>query len=269
MYIYLHHPIKIAKNDNNLTEALYADDLDKLNELIEFLSRKGVNVTLTCDDGFKSVLGIVDLAITYNVKLIVFPIAGILSFKQEAIPYEVNLMKYIDQVSMVKFENSQYECNTLEEKKRAYYAIHSKLKRTSLKDKFNLVNSLYSLNPGMRSQSGFADYLNADDLNYLAGIKNVIIGSHGMYHCDHRTLGDLGKIKSLLLSKFIIQKVIGKPVEDFAAPYGSCTKKLLVLSKLCGYKTFYSTNFLPYHCSSAYSRITLDAAYTTIIGNGN
>lgn len=66
--------------------------------------------------------------------------------------------------------------------------------------------------------------------------NGVEIGSHTVTHKDLSTLSNEDQEKELSDSKIILEKIIGKPVNYIAYPYGSCNDESKKIAKNLGYK---------------------------------
>ncbi|MBK7214447.1 MAG: polysaccharide deacetylase family protein [Bacteroidales bacterium] len=83
--------------------------------------------------------------------------------------------------------------------------------------------------------------LEVEKLVELSENKLIEIGSHGLTHRDLRTLKDDEIRKELLISREYLQKIIQKPVDFFALPYGSGDSRIYKLCSECGYKAVFTT----------------------------
>ena len=69
----------------------------------------------------------------------------------------------------------------------------------------------------------------------------VEIASHTLNHADLRSVPIASAKEELLLSKSILEEIIGKEVVSFSFPYGSYDDELINLALDCGYGFVYTT----------------------------
>lgn len=75
-----------------------------------------------------------------------------------------------------------------------------------------------------------SDYLDADDVRELAA-AGMTIGSHGLHHRDWRRLSDEQLAREILLSRRILEEVLGRPVTRAAVPFGSYDRRVLARAR--------------------------------------
>lgn len=82
--------------------------------------------------------------------------------------------------------------------------------------------------------------MNRDEIKQLsdAGIE---IASHTLKHTNLRSVPSEVANEELLLSKSILEEIIGKEVVSFSFPYGSYSDDLISLALDCGYNFIYTT----------------------------
>ncbi|HEY0659248.1 MAG TPA: polysaccharide deacetylase family protein [Pyrinomonadaceae bacterium] len=96
---------------------------------------------------------------------------------------------------------------------------------------------------------GKEDYLNSDDLKFLAAHPLVTIGSHTFSHPHLTQLSEDKARFELLESKKILEEITGKTIDLLAYPYGDCNRMIERLSTECGYAAAWSVwngNNTPY-----------------------
>jgi peptidoglycan/xylan/chitin deacetylase (PgdA/CDA1 family) len=96
---------------------------------------------------------------------------------------------------------------------------------------------------------GKDDYLDTDDLKFMAAHPLVTIGSHTFSHPHLTQLSEDEVRFELLESKKILEEIIGKTVDLLAYPYGDCNRTIERLSEECGYAAAWSVwngNNTPY-----------------------
>lgn len=83
-------------------------------------------------------------------------------------------------------------------------------------------------------------YLSTEQLIALSKNPYCTVGSHFSTHSMSRFLSAKAVRRELTESKTILSKLIGKPIEHLAFPYGSayaCSLRDILLAKACGYRS--------------------------------
>jgi peptidoglycan/xylan/chitin deacetylase (PgdA/CDA1 family) len=76
-------------------------------------------------------------------------------------------------------------------------------------------------------------YLDADDVRRLRA-AGMAIGSHGLHHRDWRRVSDAELARELSHSRRILEEVVGEPVTQAAAPFGSYDRRVLARARRDG-----------------------------------
>lgn len=66
-----------------------------------------------------------------------------------------------------------------------------------------------------------AGYISKDQLLEMSMCELCTIGSHGVYHSEYAVLNDKQALEELSESRRLLEKIVEKPVDLFAFPYGS------------------------------------------------
>lgn len=83
--------------------------------------------------------------------------------------------------------------------------------------------------------------LSALDLSSLHN-AGMGIGSHGLHHCDWRTLGDEELENELVTSRRALAELIGEDIHEAACPFGSYDRRVLRASRAAGYRRIYNSD---------------------------
>lgn len=92
--------------------------------------------------------------------------------------------------------------------------------------KYGLPSTAYAIS----SYIGTAKYMTATQLKSLAA-AGVEIGSHSVDHADLSTQSPTAQDSELKNSQTTLQKLLGKPVTDYAAPYGAYNQQIVTDAK--------------------------------------
>jgi peptidoglycan/xylan/chitin deacetylase (PgdA/CDA1 family) len=82
--------------------------------------------------------------------------------------------------------------------------------------------------------------INREEIKELSD-WGIEIASHTLHHTDLRNVHSEAAKEELLLSKSILEEIIGKEVVSFSFPYGSYNDDLINLALDCGYNFVYTT----------------------------
>jgi len=82
--------------------------------------------------------------------------------------------------------------------------------------------------------------LNQDEIKELSD-QGIEIASHTLHHSDLKNVDSEVAKEELLLSKSLLEKIIGKEIISFSFPYGSYNDDLINLVFDCGYSFVYTT----------------------------
>lgn len=87
--------------------------------------------------------------------------------------------------------------------------------------------------------------MNPQQVAEMAVASNVTIGSHGLSHSRFSVMDEEAQFKELLDSRVLLESMTGRPVTQFAFPFGrpgkDYTGTSMRLARRAGYSTMYST----------------------------
>ena len=88
---------------------------------------------------------------------------------------------------------------------------------------------------------GEAGYLGREDLRELIRV-GMQIGSHGMAHCDWRTLDATALNNEVTLSRRELQALVGVSVSQAACPFGSYDRRVVGHLRRAGYQRVFTSD---------------------------
>ncbi|EIF6289939.1 polysaccharide deacetylase family protein [Clostridium perfringens] len=88
---------------------------------------------------------------------------------------------------------------------------------------------------------GAQDYMTADQLKEMSN-NGIEIESHTFKHDDLSTLDEAKQLETLKDSKVALEKIIGKPVDFVAYPFGRYNSSTRVAAEKAGYKLGFNLN---------------------------
>jgi peptidoglycan/xylan/chitin deacetylase (PgdA/CDA1 family) len=91
------------------------------------------------------------------------------------------------------------------------------------------------------SKLGAPGYLDTQGVRELSR-RGMTIGTHGMRHCDWRTLGDEELEAEIADSTRVLQEITGRPVEIAACPFGSYDRRVLRVLRRAAVRTVYTSD---------------------------
>lgn len=93
------------------------------------------------------------------------------------------------------------------------------------------VKATFFINPCNIGKSGFLTWNMVQEMSN----SGLLIGSHGYNHSNMLKLTKNDAKREFVMSRRIIEKKIGKPVNNFSFPYGKFNQDLVNLAFDCGY----------------------------------
>jgi peptidoglycan/xylan/chitin deacetylase (PgdA/CDA1 family) len=88
---------------------------------------------------------------------------------------------------------------------------------------------------------GLRGYLGEQGVRELSR-NGMLVGTHGMHHCDWVTLRDEELRAEIADSTGVLQEIIGRPVETVACPFGSYDRRVLGLLRRTGFRVVYTSD---------------------------
>lgn len=84
-------------------------------------------------------------------------------------------------------------------------------------------------------------YLDEDGVRALAD-AGMRIGCHGMRHRPWRHLADAELHEELVTARDVLERIVGRPVEQAACPFGSYDRRVLGRLRAAGYKHVFTSD---------------------------
>jgi len=88
---------------------------------------------------------------------------------------------------------------------------------------------------------GLPGYVDAQGVRELSR-RGMAVGTHGMQHCDWRTLRDEELEAEIADSRRALQEITGRPVEIAACPFGSYDRRVLRVLRRAGFRAVYTSD---------------------------
>jgi peptidoglycan/xylan/chitin deacetylase (PgdA/CDA1 family) len=88
---------------------------------------------------------------------------------------------------------------------------------------------------------GAEGYLSAADISELSA-AGMHIGSHGLHHCDWRTLEDGELRQELTVSRQTLAGILDKEIAEAACPFGSYNRRVLKTLRAAGYRRVFNSD---------------------------
>ncbi|WP_421875637.1 polysaccharide deacetylase family protein [Marinoscillum sp.] len=249
MVLYLHD---VGVEDNTLVGANYfnRDPLGQIDEIICQLKKRGIDVVLSADDGYKSIFLILPILEKYKVRLICFITAGFIN--GEIYPYEVELSTLLQQRDKIKLNSKIYSVYDRISKERFFLDIHKGLKLLNYDKRLQFISKLVLENDFSVEQLRSNLFLTSDELLDLSRHSLVEIGDHSFSHlCLTSQKGHI-VLNELYKSKRYLTEIVGKRITKLSYPYGANNPYVRTIARFCGYESAFGT-----HTSGTYSGFNL------------
>jgi peptidoglycan/xylan/chitin deacetylase (PgdA/CDA1 family) len=123
--------------------------------------------------------------------------------------------------------------------------LMDKVRACGFEEKAEMIRSLYHLAP-FKSNKQDEDYwlqMTREQIRQLSASAYATIGAHGHYHNDLSLLNINDASNELVFCRQYLEKIIQKPVNSFAFPYGAYTPEVVDAAKKAGYKQLLAMDF--------------------------
>lgn len=222
---------KIGANFHNST------DIDQLEQVIETSKDK---ITLTFDDGYRSILKVVPLLEKYSINCLIFITTGFID--RNVYPYEVEISNYLENKSSINtVNNKKYHFKNNQEKNVFLKSIQKKLMAKSFKIRENYLNKLAEKNNYDRKNYQKDFFLNWDEIRNLHKHPLIKIGSHTVSHLFLPSQDIFTVFTELKVSKQRLEEELGESIPLLSYPYGGNNLITQQAAKYLSYKKAYAT----------------------------
>ena len=204
------------------------------------------NIFLTFDDGYKSILPILEFLEFNKIPSIVFLSGRVVN--EEMLPKDkiFQVCRCVPKKTLLKFHNLKIKINSSNRLYRDYLGMH--LNRYAI-NKLNYSEYLKEIDIFFNYYHNFVNYIDDDlkrlskeDLKIIKGFKYCKIGSHAQYHYDLRRLKNNELHFEIDNSKKTLEAIFNnKDLEYFSCPYGFFNEEALACIKKSGYKKVFTT----------------------------
>jgi peptidoglycan/xylan/chitin deacetylase (PgdA/CDA1 family) len=210
-------------------------------------SNERFNVCLTFDDGFaNNYKYVLPLLAQYQIPATFF----ITSIR--AAGYDILWNDFLGIISKygpgkITYKNEHYYKGRFDKyiSNESGVSLVDKLRSCGFEEKAEMMEILYPLAP-FKSNKDDDDYwlqMTEDQIRELSASQFSNIGPHGYYHNDLSKININDAIEELTFSKHYLEKIIQKPVNSFAFPYGSYTAEVVEAAKKVGYSKLLAMDF--------------------------
>lgn len=144
-------------------------------------------------------------------------------------------------------KNEIYRTETLEERLKTYKNIRNKILGVNKKTRNKIFQEIRNaIDTTLRRKRDTHYMLSTEQLRLLAQSKYVSIGCHTVSHCSLALLSEKEQYEEIKQSKDVLERVLGRTIEQFAYPFGGIWDYSLETVKILenlGFKAAFSTTY--------------------------
>lgn len=217
--------------------ALSIDDLDGSARLA------GDRFLLTFDDGFAdNVTALLPILERMNLPAMIFIATGFLDDRM--LPYGSRLALFLERHSEIGMpDGGSRQASNGDEKAALYSEIKRQVKPMTQSNRERFLASLVSRDGATAAAARPAArmMLTPQEVRELDSHPLIRVGAHSRTHSQLNAIPRYAAYRDMAAGKHDLENLLGRPVPDFAYPYGAHGRIVCWLARLCGFKRAFTT----------------------------